>query len=509
MARADRSAYPEMRVRSLSLFQKSVMESATAPGSRDRSKDNFLLTVGIAFACAVALVVCIGVAFYRSLANVEETAQWVYHSHETISSLESLLSHMIDIETGQRGFALTGAEQFLDPYHSGLDMVGQDRHAILENLARDKDKHTMPQFLQLEALIDKKIRFVQEIIAMRRGYGLQAVAGNLELLDRSRQAMEEVRAVVKAMQEEEERRLGMRVEESERSIRDTFVLALVGKVVTVFILVWVFVVIRQETIRRRAAQAALERVQVGLESRIQERTAQLSEMNQRLSSLSRQLLKAQEVERRRIARDLHDEIGQALTALKLNLRETDDQSVHPPVKLLIYDSLEILKGVIDGVRNLALDLRPSLLDELGLGPAAKWYLRRQGERAGWATSFALESWPKEPPVEAAITCFRILQEALTNATKHAHATAVEVLLRQQSGCIVLSVRDNGSGFDPDAVRVEARAGRSMGILGMEERANLVGGSLAITSSNHGGTKITVSVPMEVSASLTDQPVMAC
>lgn len=469
------------------------MRSDPSAGALCLPADSFLRTIGLGFACAVILMGVVGTAFYRSLATVENTAHWTSNSHETINALESLLSHMIDIETGQRGYALTGAEQFLDPYRSGRLLLERDRQDISERLRGDEEMQS--QFTRLERALETKVQFVEQIIVLRRTSGLQAVAGALELLDRSRRAMEEVRAVVKTMQEAEERRLGQRVESAERSMREVVALALVGIVLMVFILIWVFVVIRQETRRRRSAQTALERAQGELEFRIRERTKQLAEMNGRLSSLSRQMLQAQEAERRRIARDLHDEIGQALTALKLNLKEADD-SARQPVKSLIHDSLGILSRVIEGVRSLALDLRPSLLDELGLGPAAKWYVKRQGERAGWDTSFVLESWSEEPIGEAAITCFRILQEALTNAAKHAQATTVDVILRQDSGRIVLTVRDNGKGFDLNAVRETAKAGHSMGVLGMEERASLMGGALTISSTVDRGTEVTASVPIE-------------
>lgn len=453
----------------------------------------FLRVLALGFVCAMGLLIAIGVQIYRTIADVRSTHGWVTHSHQTIEALESLLSHLIDVETGQRGYVLTGQEPFLAPYAAGLEALGQDRATVRVLLLRDG---VMPgQIDELETAIDDKLRFVEQIIVKRKRQGLPSLTEDTSLLEGSRKAMERVRRLVQRLRERAEERLAQRIEDSDEGMRDLFTSVMAGKVVTVVILSVMMGMIWRETGRRRAAQGALEQAHRELEGRVAERTAQISQMNVRLMRLSRKVLEAQEAERRRVARDLHDEIGQALMAINLNLQDAREASPRVSSERLIVDALAILKEVTRAVRNLALDLRPSLLDELGLSAAAKWYIKRQGERAGWHTDFVLEGWPEEPPYDVSITCFRILQEALTNVAKHAEATSVDVVLSQQASVLFLTVRDNGIGFDPAAMHMAAQHGGSLGLLSMQERANLMGGSLAVTSNVHQGTCISATLPI--------------
>lgn len=245
---------------------------------------------------------------------------------------------------------------------------------------------------------------------------------------------------------------------------------------------------------QKQAQKALKDAHEELELRVMERTAALREANERLRVLSRRLMEIQELERRAIARDLHDEIGQALTAIKLNLRELRTLPNCEPVEEQIADSLEILAQVLQRVRSLALDLRPSLLDELGLVPALRWYVGRQAERAGWDLQFSVEGLTSRPSPEIEIACFRLTQEALTNVVRHSRAKRVEVLLEKSSELLTLVIRDNGIGFDSEAVRTGSRVGTSVGLSGMEERVQLAGGKITIESTPDVGTQIRASFP---------------
>ncbi|MCK6501117.1 MAG: PAS domain-containing protein [Nitrospira sp.] len=245
---------------------------------------------------------------------------------------------------------------------------------------------------------------------------------------------------------------------------------------------------------QKRAQEALKVAHEELERRVDERTAALSEANERLRVLSRRLMEIQESERRAIARDLHDEIGQALTAMKLNLRELRTLPNCEHVEEQIADSLEILAQVLQRVRSLALDLRPSLLDELGLVPALRWYAGRQAERAGWELRFSAEGAVTRPSPEIEIACFRLAQEALTNVARHSRAEWVEVRLEFGTREVVLVIRDGGIGFDLQDIRNRAHAGTSIGLSGMEERVRLAGGEFAIHSTPGEGTEIRALFP---------------
>jgi len=464
-------------------------------------RNTFLKTIGIGFVIALALLFLNSVELYHTLDNIERTTGWTTDSHEAIESLDSLRSHMLDVETGQRGYVLTGQEHFLKRYDSGLVGIEQDKESVRQRPGKDETQRQKVQ--HLESLIDRKIELVQKIIVMRRDEGLERVATD-NIVEESRLAMEAVRAAIHELRVDEERQLAARLKDAEHFMRRSFRVAMFGKLLAISVLLGLFFLIRRETQRRADAEEALKQANDSLESRVQERTDELVGANKRLARLSRELLHVQEGERRRIARDLHDELGQSLLALKLTLREAEEQATATGDGK-IQESLEILGGVIDGVRSLALDLRPSLLDELGLVAAARWYVARQGERSGWATEFSAAPLPNGLSPEAAITCFRILQEALTNAAKHAQATRVAVVITLQDEQLMMTVSDNGTGFKIEEATAAARRGASIGLLAMEERAHLVGGCVTIASNEKEGTAITVMLPFgEEDASYQEQ-----
>jgi signal transduction histidine kinase len=221
----------------------------------------------------------------------------------------------------------------------------------------------------------------------------------------------------------------------------------------------------------------------------------LREYAERLTTLSRRLIEAQESERRVVSRELHDEIGQAFTALKLNLQALIAGIDPEATRVTLEESLGLADQALRQARDLSLDLRPALLDDLGLVPALRWYLDRQGKRAGFATEFAASDVGNEVPAEVATTCFRIAQEALTNVARHAAATKVTMELSRRGTVLELVVRDCGRGFDAARASLGAAGGESLGLLGMRERAALVGGSLTIDSTPGSGTEVRVQLPV--------------
>src|SRR6267378_4525820 len=182
---------------------------------------------------------------------------------------------------------------------------------------------------------------------------------------------------------------------------------------------------------------------------------ELARRTLQLEALSRRLIEAQESERRAVARELHDDFGQVLTALKLNLQRRDrDDS----------ESIALVDGAITRMRELAQDLRPPLLDELGLEASLRWYVEREAKRAGLASRLTLAPLAQRPPAAVETTCFRVAQEALTNVIRHAQAHVVDVELNAANGTLQLTVHDDGRGFDVSAARKRAAHGGSQGLL---------------------------------------------
>jgi PAS domain S-box-containing protein len=222
----------------------------------------------------------------------------------------------------------------------------------------------------------------------------------------------------------------------------------------------------------------------------------LQESNEKLQLMSRRLVESQETERRHIARELHDEVGQTLTVAEMNLQAMVQSSRAAPLTRRLKESLQAVERVLAQVRDLSLSLRPSMLDDLGLESALRWYTSRQAELSGLQAEFQADALEDrlDPIIETA--CFRVAQEALTNVVRHSQARAVNVALRKQNGHLHLVVGDNGVGFDVEALRQQAVQGASLGLLSMEERATLVDGRLELKSTVGQGTEVHAWFPLK-------------
>lgn len=212
-----------------------------------------------------------------------------------------------------------------------------------------------------------------------------------------------------------------------------------------------------------------------------------------LQALSRRLLEAQEFERRRVAMELHDELGQSLTAIKINLQLTARFKDRSPDELNA-ENIRIVEDALHQVRRLATGLRPSMLDDLGLSPALQWISEIIAARSGFAVHFCPEDMPQRLAADIETACFRIVQEALTNISRHAKAQRVTITLRRDADTMLLCVQDDGCGFDLAAMRERAMQGASLGVLGMQERAMLIGGQLEIDSASGQGSLVQLSCP---------------
>ncbi|MBE7421465.1 MAG: PAS domain S-box protein [Zoogloeaceae bacterium] len=209
---------------------------------------------------------------------------------------------------------------------------------------------------------------------------------------------------------------------------------------------------------------------------------------QRLETLSRRLLQVQEEERRAIARELHDEIGQALTAVKLSLAALRRRAAGGEEDAMLADGIGVIDHAIAQVRDRSLDLRPLMLDDIGLAGTLEWLVGRLQAKVSLRITAEIAPLAERPEREVETAAFRIAQEALTNALRHAGARRVEVSLWQEDGQLCLAVADDGKGFDTAATRA------GFGLSGMRERAILLGGEFMIDSSPGAGTCIRASLP---------------
>jgi signal transduction histidine kinase len=232
------------------------------------------------------------------------------------------------------------------------------------------------------------------------------------------------------------------------------------------------------------------------ERRGQERTAELAEANEVRARLLKQVLSAREEEQRRIARDLHDGIGQSLTSLLLGLRAAAEVPTFEEARARLGELRGIIASLLDEVRRLARGLRPSVLDDLGLAAALERYAADYTQAHGItvdvvAPDLALVRLPAE--VETAL--YRIAQEALTNVLKHAAANAVSLVVRRESSGVHLTVEDDGRGFDNDALLQAPGTDIGLGLIDIRERADLLNGAVTLESRPGSGTTVHVYIPL--------------
>jgi PAS domain S-box-containing protein len=221
---------------------------------------------------------------------------------------------------------------------------------------------------------------------------------------------------------------------------------------------------------------------------------ELRRSRKRMQGLSQRLLTVQEEERRRMAREIHDELGQSLTALRMDLvwMRAHLNGGGKRLAARVGKALEVVGATIETVRKLAGDLRPGMLDDLGLVPTLDWQVNEFRERSG--LSCELDCFPEEIELDPSLslTVFRVFQEALTNVARHAGATQVSASLRAGNGTLQLSVRDNGRGI----TRQETRSLKSLGLIGIRERVRWCGGRVSIQGVAGKGTTVKVDIPIE-------------
>ena len=230
---------------------------------------------------------------------------------------------------------------------------------------------------------------------------------------------------------------------------------------------------------------------------VEQKDAELRSSREQLRALARHLQSVREEERSRIAREVHDTLGQPMAALKIDLawlaaRVPADEATWQE---RIRTTLALVDSTIRSVRQIMTDLRPSLLDDLGLVAAVEWETQQFQKRTGIRCEFVSDQPELALPPEISTAVFRICQEALTNIARHAGATRVSILLERDAGDLLLSVADNGRGITDGEIAAQS----SLGLLGMRERALLLGGQLSISGQPGKGTTITLQLPLPTSS----------
>jgi len=212
-----------------------------------------------------------------------------------------------------------------------------------------------------------------------------------------------------------------------------------------------------------------------------------------------QIINAQEEERKRIARELHDETSQVLTSLLISLAILEESIQTEEARKRISDTRTLAHQTLRAIRSLSIDLRPSALDDLGLLPALRWYLKEYQQKCPIAVEFHASGLKDRLPTEMETALYRIVQECLTNTARHSHAQHVTVSLREDVDAVYGTIEDDGEGFDYSALLKipanERGLGRGLGLTGMRERADLLNGELELHTAPGQGTRVEVCIPL--------------
>lgn len=393
--------------------------------------------------------------------------------------IQTLWRVLIDAETGQRGYILTGKTEYLKPYTDALSLIEQSSNWIAVYYASDVE--AMPIVAAIRAEVEVKR---DELARTLRFYdlGMTDAWKQLLLTDQGRQSMNAVRAGTERLLQIESQRAA-----SERlALLSSLQLTRIAvNVMSGLSLLASLLFLRQVNLtdrlqRMRATDLRAERDE--LEHEVANRTAELT-------SLAKHLQSAREDERGRLSRELHDELGALLTATKLDIARLKRAigSLSPEVEARLTHLNETVNEGIALKREIIENLRPSSLRNLGLAAALEIQLREFSERSGLRVSSELGDFAAAEDVQ--ITIYRVVQESLTNIVKYAAATEVTVNLRAQNSQLWITVSDNGRGFDPMAAR-----GRSHGLIGMRFRVEAAGGELRVDSKPGHGTRIEAWLP---------------
>lgn len=209
-----------------------------------------------------------------------------------------------------------------------------------------------------------------------------------------------------------------------------------------------------------------------------------------------QIINAQEQERKRIARELHDETSQVLTSLLISLAVLEETTTTPEGRERIAETRALAHQTLRAIRNLSIDLRPSALDDLGLLPALRWYVKEYQQKSSIQVDFQATGFKQRLPSEKETALYRVVQESLTNVAKHAQAHHVTINLREEADAVYATITDDGRGFDIEELQRTTDRERGLGLVGMQERALLLNGTLTINSKLNGGTTVHVRIPLE-------------
>ena len=428
----------------------------------------------------LALFVALAWSSHASLRELEAVTDARSRSRNGLLLAAEAMSALKDVETGQRGYVLTGDEHYLGPFETGTRSLDE----TFEALRRTLDDLPQARLETLWTLVEHRVALAERNIADRRAYAEENSPWK-QRLDEGRDTMDRIRARFAGI----EAMLRAEIEARDRSLSALRAHALLLNVLLPAIggalILAAWGLLQRERRWRVDAEAALLAANARLEDTVAQRTVELQRALGEIEAFAHGLDRSIEDERRRLAREVHDQLGQLLTALKMMVHRALQGA---PGREQDWPQIEAVLGEgIATVRRISAALRPPLLDDLGLEAALGLTGRQFAERTGLACEVALVD-AGQLSADQANQLYRIAQEALTNVARHAQARRVRVEGVAVDGEYRLAVEDDGVGMAP-----QARS--SLGLLSRRERAALAGGELHVGSGAGGGVRIEARVPL--------------
>ena len=440
-----------------------------------RKSRSMAISLPFALLAALLLIGINEVGHKRS----QDAVQAMSHGQQTRNAANRLLQSMLDAETGQRGYLLTGNEGYLEPYDKAVITVKTNLEELHTQYLHSTED--LQQFALLALAVSRKLAEMELSLRLRR-QGNEDAWKFILFTDVGREHMDSIRQLAHTLIERSSRK----IQEHQSQIVQSLMLSRIGiATVTAIGLLAFYMYLRQARTLQQISQReqeVLEHERERLEGLVRERTASLSE-------LASHLQQVREDERGYLARELHDELGALLTSAKLDVARLKSKIDHqaPDIAERLKHLNETLNSGIALKRRIIEDLRPSSLSNLGLTAALEILTREHAEGAGIEVETNLEA--VELTEATQLTVYRLVQEALTNISKYAKAKKVLVTVHGYPTHVAVQVRDDGAGFDPAGV-----GPTSHGLAGMRHRVEAAGGRLTITSSPDSGTLISAVLP---------------
>jgi signal transduction histidine kinase len=425
---------------------------------------------------ACILIVINETGYRQSTLALEEIDDY----SRTRSALNRLLVHVLDAETGSRGYLLTGDPRYLEPYNAAVAEIGHNLDSLRSIYTPNADEFNT--LAQLTRNVQRKLAEMDLSVRMRK-QGNEDAWKFVLLTDVGKEHMDAIREQATKLINIATHKMEVAQSQVERSL----LLSRIGiAAVTMAGLLAFYLYLRQTTALKLAGerqQHVLQQERDLLEGQVRERTATLAE-------LATHLQQVREEERGHLARELHDELGALLTAAKLDVARLKSRlgaQASPEIGQRLQHLTETLNSGIALKRRIIEDLRPSSLSNLGLNAALEILAREFSDRSGIEIATSLEQVELDDSRQ--LTVYRLVQESLTNIGKYAQATQVDISLRGYSNHVEVEIRDDGKGFNVNEVRPSTH-----GLAGMRHRVEAAGGRLSVTSKPGGGTRIAAVMP---------------